>query len=525
MQKWLVSLDTDKVKEYVFATGRLKEIRGASALLDDLNRNQTRALGVSLGGKVIFAGGGSAMVEFAEKGKAEEFLAKVCALYPERTGTASVTGVIEEYDNDIKDRNKKDSFHSALQRAAAHLQKEKLAVGRIPSAVLSQPLWKRCERCGIYPATDWDYDPAGGKIQICAICKAKREAGTKHNQTGVVDRQSDNSPASRLKQSFQDFPEDLEFPNELNELGNYIGLIYADGNSMGNFIRDHINTAEEMEVFSSTLEKAIMKALEEATKPFWKLEGFKRTIPFLPIILGGDDILLITTGKIAMRVASQLCLGFQKQMKALSEEKIKETPLLFGGKSIEAVMSAGVMIAKSSHPLFALEPLAAELLRSAKQLAYQLKPTYGLEPTIDFRVVSSPSANSLDVIRKYDYLIQSGKWATCRPYPCRNIPMLKRPAWSDIEKAIQMLREEKFPRNKLHAWQDLLHASTELQAELDLSVIRAHLNNNQKTLMGEITGGLLHFNSALDLFTENVPEKGQKSSPLPDIEEIYDFCV
>jgi hypothetical protein len=34
----LVALDTDHIKEYVFGTDKLKEIRGASSLLDYLNR-------------------------------------------------------------------------------------------------------------------------------------------------------------------------------------------------------------------------------------------------------------------------------------------------------------------------------------------------------------------------------------------------------------------------------------------------------------------------------------------------------
>ena len=37
-KKLLVSFDTDRIKEYIFATGRLREIRGASAILDELNR-------------------------------------------------------------------------------------------------------------------------------------------------------------------------------------------------------------------------------------------------------------------------------------------------------------------------------------------------------------------------------------------------------------------------------------------------------------------------------------------------------
>ena len=44
MRKSLVALDTDHIKGYVFGTDKLKEIRGASSLLDRLNRQVMREL-------------------------------------------------------------------------------------------------------------------------------------------------------------------------------------------------------------------------------------------------------------------------------------------------------------------------------------------------------------------------------------------------------------------------------------------------------------------------------------------------
>jgi len=40
MRRSLVSYDTDRIKEYVFATGDLKEIRGASGILDESEGNR-----------------------------------------------------------------------------------------------------------------------------------------------------------------------------------------------------------------------------------------------------------------------------------------------------------------------------------------------------------------------------------------------------------------------------------------------------------------------------------------------------
>jgi hypothetical protein len=43
----LVALDTNHIKGYVFATDKLKEIRGASSILDRLNRRAMRKLALS----------------------------------------------------------------------------------------------------------------------------------------------------------------------------------------------------------------------------------------------------------------------------------------------------------------------------------------------------------------------------------------------------------------------------------------------------------------------------------------------
>jgi hypothetical protein len=39
-QNWLVSVDTDQIKNYIFSTNRLKEIRGASSLLRELDNKR-----------------------------------------------------------------------------------------------------------------------------------------------------------------------------------------------------------------------------------------------------------------------------------------------------------------------------------------------------------------------------------------------------------------------------------------------------------------------------------------------------
>src|SRR5260370_25828829 len=59
----LVALDTDHIKKYVFATDKLKEIRGASSILDRLNREEMDIIvhEADPDAKKIYANGGSGL--------------------------------------------------------------------------------------------------------------------------------------------------------------------------------------------------------------------------------------------------------------------------------------------------------------------------------------------------------------------------------------------------------------------------------------------------------------------------------
>jgi len=62
-QQRLVCFDTDRIKQYLFATNRLKEIRGGSAMIASLDSKRKRNLEQRYGAQnvVYFAGGGAAV--------------------------------------------------------------------------------------------------------------------------------------------------------------------------------------------------------------------------------------------------------------------------------------------------------------------------------------------------------------------------------------------------------------------------------------------------------------------------------
>ncbi|MFY9557688.1 MAG: hypothetical protein WAV47_23520, partial [Blastocatellia bacterium] len=103
----LATWDTDKVKEYVFATSRLREIRGASALLDELNDDDVaRIVGSVVGveGK-IYAGGGTALALLDSEAQFDQITQEIERKYRDETRTAEITAAcIEVFEEDLDKR-------------------------------------------------------------------------------------------------------------------------------------------------------------------------------------------------------------------------------------------------------------------------------------------------------------------------------------------------------------------------------------------------------------------------------------
>src|ERR1700722_14092713 len=81
-QQTLVVLETQRVKNYLFGSRYLRETRGASLLLDRLNRVDTRRLldrDEFRGAEVVYLGGGSGRVLFSSREPAERFANDVVA--------------------------------------------------------------------------------------------------------------------------------------------------------------------------------------------------------------------------------------------------------------------------------------------------------------------------------------------------------------------------------------------------------------------------------------------------------------
>src|SRR5258708_861666 len=116
-KKSLVALDTDHIKSVVYETDKLKEIRGASSILDNLNRRVMKRVAREYQAYTIYTNGGSGLFLINDDEKVgREFGQHIQREYREQTsGGASVTFAVQEIPESSQNIEKNPAFDPYLR--------------------------------------------------------------------------------------------------------------------------------------------------------------------------------------------------------------------------------------------------------------------------------------------------------------------------------------------------------------------------------------------------------------------------
>ncbi|MGL6260365.1 Cas10/Cmr2 second palm domain-containing protein [Vibrio sp. WXL210] len=168
-----------------------------------------------------------------------------------------------------------------------------------------------------------------------------------------------------------------------------MALIHIDGNGLGILLmklKQSLNGCDDsryrrvFRAFSDALNASTMEAAKEAT--FWLYEQVVKEgseidadgrccLPMRPIVLGGDDITLFCRADLALTYARKFCQAFKRA----SGEQLKKLDLrLKGVKYLTA--SGGILYNKAAHPFMHSHHLVEALCDKAKVLT---KSVYGIE--------------------------------------------------------------------------------------------------------------------------------------------------
>ncbi len=540
-ENYLVVIETQRVKDYLFASPKLRETRGASLLLDKLNRQDTRKAVDACQGKSIYLGGGSGRVLFDDPGKADKFCDEVRKIY--RRGAISAQVSVERVT-----RQPNESFSKWMARGVAESQKNKLA--KVEAVPLLAGRWIRpCAACGKAPAQQVEKVGPDEERYFCRACLFKHREVKK--LYADVKRHNDVNK-EELKKHYSGYiltslveeignkkgsDANLLLPQDFNQIaaqskpGNYLGFIYADGNRMGETIKQmaelfpgDAEARQAYGAFSKIVDRSTREAAVEAVlecvplpKASSHSEESRYSLPVEFILAGGDDLILVTPAHLALPVTARFIKIFQEKSLALQQQWQTDGKLQKYFAKNGLTTSAGVVIAHAGYPASQLMDLAGELMKLAKGKAADLARNRSCQGTLDFMVLHTPGSESAKQRRGEEYSRRTDALEvrlTERPYTVPDLEALLA--------RIRALKEADVPRTKLKALYPILFEDL-LPAQFEAQRIRERLRTTGA--LDAEDGPLQSLIEDLDVFPFRRDNPNRWTTPLSELIEIYDFVA
>ncbi|HEY1350592.1 MAG TPA: hypothetical protein VGF67_13290 [Ktedonobacteraceae bacterium] len=568
-QKHLVALDTRHIKRYVFATDKLKEIRGASATLDLLNRHVMEDVARELGIHVrkVFANGGAALFLIdGDEQTAQQFGRRIQQRYHKETfAGVSITFAVQKIPEHVANAWE-ENIQETLDLLYARLEMESNHEEDIIE-LSSHPFMHTCDSCGVRYAETRDKNEArdAGSLDRlhCCTCQQKRSEDEIVKKgigtitaftTRYAKEETDSShemtlpDTEEIRHSFAwqallrelpslgyEIPANTERPSDFNELRSIVGgkgyfaVIYADGNGMGT-VMNNLHSLKGRKEKADLIDTAVYNALRAAVSQYLPVDqrSSPPLFPFDLLLVGGDDILIVTSADVALDIALTIAKQFHEQT----------------GK--QHTLSVGVVLAPVKYPFGLLHNLAEETLKYAKkegakkiERSTQVEKGADTDARINFLVVTGSTSQSFEKV--YDSLCDkhgrvSGRekdiafYATLRPY-----------AVEMMDKLLQTIRagqELGLGRTKLHQIREavlkmnltssvkegleLLHNWRPRQRDFISIQVYEMGNRYQKRYRNEARPETLFPRTVFPWFADG---SDAYRSPLLDFVELYDFVA
>jgi len=526
MSKALVAFDTDKIKSYIFATSALKEIVGASALIDSFNRDEIFSIIKEQDptAEKVYADAGAGLFK-VNASRADNIVIDVEKSFRKTMPSGSISGAWVPEEDDFK-----------LQYELLSLKLRQKKDGKIyyytpPGAGI---FIKNCTSCGNDYACQHEEDgtierDVAGEDYLCIDCWKKRKKDREiKRQISMLKKSHERSKDSdnyflwsRLADSLKEKnpeiynkdgffarpPETFSDLAEMSEPKNYMALVYADGDGFGNEI-SRLSTIEEIRKFSDVVDSSIFEAMLECIdKHLQPVGGY---FPFNILFHGGDDLVMVTKADKGIDVAKDFCEIFsQNAQKA----------------GFNLTMSASVTITHGKYPFINLLSLGENSLAFAKNRgAQRRKKNPGLfdhTGFINFQVIHSSSGRSFQEDYQTVYTGESSQdngsakkmLRTLRPYTPQ-----------EIEKLLALIDDfQEFPRNKLYVLQESIFMGYNNSVLQMMSVISRLSENNRHLVFNALEKFAPHKGQCIPPWIKIGKGENVFASPFMDIVELSRF--
>jgi len=451
---YLYGASIQGIQSFIFETGLLKEIAGASDLIEDLcsKDGSIKKLIGNSSTSIDWLLNAAGNIRFLTEDK--DILAKIVMQWPmivanEAPGM-TVSQAIVEYEGSLSSEYF-DELETKLRTQREISRRAEfpglIAVER--SRITGKPSSKRY---------------SGKLMDEGSLAKSNRVSVAGNLMSKIIPENwsSDAKKTAR-------FPYDISAITSTNDSG-WIAVIHADGNNLGNVIRristnkavNEIKSKDVLVDFSKGVSKATISAAQDAFKAVIpRPEVSDRSkYPIRPVIIGGDDITIICRADIALKFTKSFLELFRKYSKEYLSPIGKKCNLEILENGLSAC--AGVAFVKTHYPFHYAVTLATDLCNKAKKSAKEhnllLTPSCLL-----FHKVQSSFVDDYSAITERELQVNGESIRfDCGPYYLKNeVPDQNVLDLDNLFEKVELLRELDSPSSGLRKWLSSLYTSKE----------------------------------------------------------------
>lgn len=268
---------------------------------------------------------------------------------------------------------------------------------------------------------------------------------------------------------------------DMTEKNDWIAIIHADGNGLGQIAQAIGTDKDEFKFFSENLDKTTKAAAVEAYKAVKNKFDEDKFIPIRPIVLGGDDFTVICRADVALNYVTEFIKQFEAKTDFVSKyEKLKFSNL---------TACAGITYIKSSYPFYYGYELAEALCSQAKKDAKaDLKEGELAKSCLMFHKVQDSFTEDWSDIAKRELTPQENVSFEFGPY---YINEAKDDRWlvEDLKKKANKLdsKEGNAVKSHLRQWMSLLHDNPEMANQKLLRLKSMTTNKELLNLIEKVT--------------------------------------
>lgn len=266
--------------------------------------------------------------------------------------------------------------------------------------------------------------------------------------------------------------DNVSYPSEFSKIAkdgkhSWLALVHIDGNGMGNRINEIItnpekeNIFEKLASFSEAVGKSTIEAYKCAVKAIIPLvdENYSKNkpieLPMRPIILGGDDLTVIIRADLALKFTEVFLTEFEKRTKLCID----------GGIGLTAC--AGIAFVKEKFPFHYSAHLAEELCGFAKDESKREASCLQFQRVQDSFIETYKEIVKRELTTADKFIFQNG------PY---YLDKSKGISIKSLLADYKLLQNEDAPKNGIREWID---------AKFNNPIMAETLMNRLKTKCGE----------------------------------------